>query len=353
MIIKNIIIIYFVMIPFMANALQIDEKLTVRVLKLSSSKKTLLINRGIEDALAEGDHAKFYLTTGVVARAVLVKVSPSRSVWSVYKIIDSDSLMLDKVMNIKISTPVKLTSDRSKMLIADNTSTIPYSEDAKDDGQELSALDKGELESVLPSAVAIDVVASIDNSKTIETWGIMHFNGMSSSSDLGADGTTSGSSSVIDFSLGVEKYFNIQNSFLYDISFISYIHYANESVKALEGSEIGLSVFEGGIGINWHFFADPFSINRPIGFISSSFGIGTTTENKLENISSSLVTIEGASNFFSVGVGLKYYISNGFGAKFILDYYQRGELYAFEDENADFSKVVNGPRLQAGISYRW
>ena len=88
-----------------AWALDIDEKLTLRLLKLSKTRKTILINRGIEDGLAVGDHAKFYLTTGLIARGVVVKTSPARSVWSLYRIIDPNFLFKEKVMNLKIATP--------------------------------------------------------------------------------------------------------------------------------------------------------------------------------------------------------------------------------------------------------
>ena len=56
-----------IMIIFGPNifALEIDEKLTTRVVDISESRKTILINRGIEDGLAIGDHAKFFVSTGL------------------------------------------------------------------------------------------------------------------------------------------------------------------------------------------------------------------------------------------------------------------------------------------------
>ena len=98
-------------------SLEMDEKLTVRVLSLSNSKKTMLVNRGLEDGLVVGDHAKFFLTTGVVARGVVVKASPSRSIWSMYRLVNPQEIESDKVINLKISTPVKLTEDPTKMLV--------------------------------------------------------------------------------------------------------------------------------------------------------------------------------------------------------------------------------------------
>ena len=102
-------------------ALDIDEKLTFRVLSLSSTKKTLLMNRGLEDGLVVGDHAKFFLTTGVIARGVVVKASPSRSIWSVYRMVDETQILVDKVLNLKIASPVKVTEDPTKSLKEEST----------------------------------------------------------------------------------------------------------------------------------------------------------------------------------------------------------------------------------------
>ena len=112
---------------FKAYTLEVDEKLTLKILDTSSTKKTLLVNRGLEDGLVKGDHAKFFNETGVFARAVLVKVSPSRSVWSVYQLIKPDDLTKSLVANLKISTPVKVTADKTKMLTVENTPELSRS----------------------------------------------------------------------------------------------------------------------------------------------------------------------------------------------------------------------------------
>ena len=112
----KLFIIFSMFVTSTLYALDINEKLTLRVLRLSSTKKTVLINRGIEDGLAVGDHAKFYLTTGMIARGVVSKVSPSRSVWSLYRLVEPDQLIENKIVNLKIATPVKITVDESKMI---------------------------------------------------------------------------------------------------------------------------------------------------------------------------------------------------------------------------------------------
>jgi len=104
------------LISLSAYALDIDEKLTLRFLRVSSTKKTVLVNRGGEDGLVVGDHAKFFITAGVVARGVVEKVSPTRSVWSLYRIVDPAEIVEDKVLNLKIATPAKITDDPSRSL---------------------------------------------------------------------------------------------------------------------------------------------------------------------------------------------------------------------------------------------
>ena len=112
-------ILFITLIALHAVALEIDEKLTCRVLRLSSTKKTMLINRGMEDGLVVGDHAKFFITTGVVARAVVLKASPSRTIWAIYRMINPKEINVDSVVNLKISAPVKLTNDSSLAFGAD------------------------------------------------------------------------------------------------------------------------------------------------------------------------------------------------------------------------------------------
>ena len=114
---KAFLVLFIFIFSHMIFALEIDEKLSIRFLKVSNSKKTILINRGSEDGLAIGDHAKFFITTGVIARGVVEKVSPSRSIWSLYRVVDSVEITDGKVLNLKIASPVKITDDSTKLVI--------------------------------------------------------------------------------------------------------------------------------------------------------------------------------------------------------------------------------------------
>jgi hypothetical protein len=98
------------------SAVAIDTKFVARILGASDSKKTILVNRGSEHGLAKMQHAKISIPSGVIARAVIVKISPSRSVWSVYRVFKKNKIEPQAVATFKISSPVSLTTDESKEL---------------------------------------------------------------------------------------------------------------------------------------------------------------------------------------------------------------------------------------------
>tara|TARA_R110000868_G_scaffold38661_3_gene135084 strand:+ start:3024 stop:4166 length:1143 start_codon:yes stop_codon:yes gene_type:complete len=379
---KLFLTIVFFICSFKSMALEIDEKLTVRLLRLSVSRKTILLNRGLEDGLVVGDHAKFYLTTGVVARGVVQKVSPTRSIWSVYRVVDSDVLRSDQVLNLKISPPVKLTDDPSQSFISqatklDEETGIPLADGANDIvGADLSSEEAGEFATVAvgdnaprsapsdfptetPMNTSGEVVvrsgSGLSPTRTLEAFGMVHFNSLSTSSDLGEEGSTTGSDSSVDFSLGVEKYFNRSSGFLRDISLFGYVHSASNASSSAQGTEVSSSVFEYGAGLNYHFLAAPLSYHAMIGYVGVAMGIGTTEDTITDTTGAAAepATLSGSANFFSLGGGIKYYLPNGFGMRAYLDYYRRGESYVIEDEEGEYTKVVSGPRIQLGLSYRF
>lgn len=97
-------------------ALKLDTKFVARILGASDSKRTILVNKGKEHGLALDQHAKVSIPTGMIARAVVVKVSPSRSVWSVYRFFAKEKIEAQRVATFKIATAVSLTNDESKAL---------------------------------------------------------------------------------------------------------------------------------------------------------------------------------------------------------------------------------------------
>ncbi|MBT7609117.1 MAG: hypothetical protein HN576_05140 [Bacteriovoracaceae bacterium] len=100
-----------------AWGLEDDRRMIVRILSVSSSKKTILINRGREEGVKIGDHAKISNPVdGYFARGVVSRVSPTRSVWSLYRILNPKPLVTNTVITIKAASKVKLTRDESKAI---------------------------------------------------------------------------------------------------------------------------------------------------------------------------------------------------------------------------------------------
>ena len=95
---------------------QSEIRLVGRILSVSDSKKTVLFNRGSEDGLKLDDHAKLSLPEGILARGLLVRVSPGRSVWSLYKFYKKEKVMENVIVTLKTTPPLKLTQDASKNL---------------------------------------------------------------------------------------------------------------------------------------------------------------------------------------------------------------------------------------------
>lgn len=357
-------------------ALEIDQKLTFRVLKLSKTKKTVLMNRGLEDGLVVGDHAKFFLTYGVIARAVVVKASPSRSVWSVYRIVNGKDLNVDKVVRLKIATPLKLTEDPSKMIAGEDgvlgndlgepvnvargdtkltMREMPVeNEPAMADSGEMDALreepynNSGEIR----SGSGVSYPASYSN-RTLEIFSMIHVSSFTYEVDADDEtGNSSGSAKFVDFSLGFEKYFSSMKSFFGRLSIGGVIERMQATSSDLSGNEVEDLSFTYGLFANYHFFDHPLANNRLIGLVGLSFGLGSTEFTSVENNDEEEETRQADSNYFTVGVGLKYFTAWGLGFRLLGEYYSRGEEYPTTD-GGNFTRVVTGPRLRAGLSYRW
>jgi len=113
---NKLILLYFLCCSFSLSALEVDKRLKARILELSKSKKTILLNKGSEDGLLKNDQAKFSDENGVFARGELIRVSPSRSAWSFFRIYNEEVIKKEKAVVIKITTPFKVTIDKTRSL---------------------------------------------------------------------------------------------------------------------------------------------------------------------------------------------------------------------------------------------
>lgn len=357
---KNILLL-LLLLPSLALALEVDEKLTVRIVKISESKKTVMLNRGTEDGLVEGDHAKFIVTAGIVARGVVVKVSPTRSVWSIYRLVNADFIANDSVMSIKMTPAVKITKDESQALVQEDTPTKVASGDAAtlgiplaDGAQDLSAsaADTAVSNTDLKSLEDNDAPASIVE-RNMEIYGFLNLSALNGSTkDSTGNSSFSNSQAFQHIGFGGEYYAQNERTWYSHLSAVAEIALMKENSQSYNGGGITNDINEFSFGANWHPTKLPSVANEFIPYIHGTFNLGTvksTTKGGLES------SANGTTNGFSIGGGYKFYTLRGFGARFLLDYYVRAEKYK-EDDSAvptAFNKTVSGPRLMFAFSYRF
>lgn len=360
---KLFVILLTLIFSYEAFSLEVDEKLTVRILKTSDSRKTVMVNRGTEDGLVEGDHARFIVTAGIVARAICIKVAPTRSVWSVYRLVNADFLVNDSVMTIKITPPVKITKDDSQALVQDDTPTklpadpqavgIPLAEGAQDIQStgitEDEAISDGDLR-------GLEDVTIVE--KNIEVFSFLNVSGLTSStkSDVG-DRKYSNSNSTHHIGLGGELYARREREWYSRFTLVGAVNFMRNNAQAYNSYSATNDVTEFTFGTNWHPGKMPSATYSFIPYINLSLNIGTIrssatavadAQGNTEDISAN-----GSTNGGALGFGFKYYTREGFGARAIVDYYFRNEKFKRDEENLSFDRQTRGPRLMVGISYRW
>lgn len=361
----KIFALLLLVLTFKAWALEVDEKLTVRILRTSETRKTIMVNRGTEDGLVEGDHAKFIVTAGIVARAVCVKVSPTRSVWSVYRLVNADFIVNDSVMSLKISPAVKITKDESKTLVQEDTPTkvssgdpaqlgIPLAEGAQDLGTGTTEnLSDADLKALDTSSDEPTIIPE----KNIEVFGILNISGLTASTktDSGSD-TFNNSQATHHIGLGGELYPQREREWYSKFSIEAMINVMRANSQAYDGSTSTNDVTEFMAGVNWHpttlpsktmTFIPYFHLAGGVGTVKSTFKAGQET-NGTQDISAN-----GSTASFSGGFGYKFFTRNGFSARALVDYYMRSEKYKEDDALNTFTKKVGGPRFMIGLGYRF
>jgi hypothetical protein len=357
-------VFYFLLMGLFINnafGLDVDEKLTMRIVKVSQTRKTILINRGLEDGLVKGDHAKFFLTVGVVARGVMIKGSPTRSVWSIYRLVNTDYLRNDQVMNLKITAPVKITKDESRMLVKDDSPTImkgdprdlgiPLAEGAEDMTEEERAMLQNKTVTVSTAGMSQDI-----NEWHREIF-VTLFMGQFSSTTTPNKNTQAytATESLTTLNLGYEFYFKDRKQWFSRFSLYGMMALTRASVMSHEGANSSENSTEWGGGVNWYPIIRPDKSNTFIYYGAFDFMMGstTTTMNPGENSAAKAESLTGAIVSYSIGAGVKFYTNKGYGARMKLDYYMRGDKFGTDSFNTSWIKNKSGPRITMGFSYRF
>ena len=355
----KIFALMLLLLSVQAFALEVDEKLTVRIIRTSETRKTVMINRGTEDGLVEGDHARFIVTAGIVARGVLVKVSPTRSVWSIYRLVNADFVVNDAVMTIKITPPVKITKDETQAIVQEDVPTktatdpatlgIPLAEGAQDITSEASLRDEADLRET-------EITTIVE--RNWEAWGIFNISGLTGDTKTNGANTYKNSQSYHHIGLGGEMYAQNERAWYSRFSLEGAVNIMRLNSQSYSGEGVQNDVTEFTLGTNWHPGSMPSSVLTFIPYFHFAAGIGTV-RSKFEHGGQTTTTTNqdfdanGTSSSFSLGFGYKFYTSKGFGARAMVDYYTRTEKYKTDEQNIDADKTVSGPRFMVGISYRW
>ena len=78
-----------------------------RLIGFSEDKKIFLLNRGKEDGVEEGMHATFHTTEKKIFRAEVLRLSPARSIWQIYRLYDESILRENYVLEVKKASIVE------------------------------------------------------------------------------------------------------------------------------------------------------------------------------------------------------------------------------------------------------
>jgi hypothetical protein len=352
---------FVLLFPILSFGLEVDEKLTIRLLKISESKKTVMVNRGTEDGIVEGDHAKFIVTAGIVARSVCVKVSPTRSVWSIYRLVNADFILNDSVMTLKITPPVKITKDETQAIVQEDTPSnvsgdpanlgIPLADGAQDLNLASEKMSAADLKALEESQIPLSIVE-----KNLEIYGLINISGLSSNSKTNVgDQSFNSSQSFHQIGLGVEYYPKKEREWFSNISLLGEFTIQKQDSQAYNGAGITNDVNEFSVGLNWHPTKAPSMVSEFIPYLHTSvnFGVVRSTYKAGTNTGTPELSSSGKTSGFSIGGGYKFFTHKGFGARFIADYYVRSEVYQEDDLANVHNKKVGGPRLLLALSYRF
>ena len=360
--VKSLFLIFVLCFSITVQALEVDEKLTLRIVNTSESKKTLLVNRGIEDGLAKGDHAKFFVSSGVVARGVCIKLSPTRSVWSIYRVVNAPFLVEDQVMKLKITPAVKITKDESRMLVSDDSRLtakdprdlgIPLADGADDlrDNEIRGIPDsESEFEDLLPQKSLL--------SRNYEVFGMFHYSSMAEKSSPDTN-TQEFKSDVTNMyvKLGGEWYFRRESNWYHRFSFLAvFIMDRRESMSHF-GTVLKDETNEFGMGVNLNLFDFPSKTYTFIHYVNYTFALGSsksTYENGSERTANLTDKVDASVVSNQFGYGVKYYTPSGFGMRAEFSYILRSDTYnESADSNIQYLKTRVGPKFQVGLSYRF
>jgi hypothetical protein len=363
---KNVFLLFllsFFFTSFSAFSLEIDERLTLRIVKISESKKTILINRGIEDGIVKGDHAKFFLTVGVVSRGVVVKVSPTRSVWSLYRLVNAEYIRDDQVMRLKITAPVKITKDESRMLVADD-SVVSVNRDPRDLGIPLADGAEDENNSGklgLDGEALRSKISDLDETVSLremnkEFFMTFHYSGSNFITAPSNDsGEVKGTQSSMVLKTGLELHSKNFKKWYSRFSIVALLSMTRNGASTHRGDAVQENITEFGGGVHWYPLTRPSKVYRfiPYGKFHLLVGSSETIYSAGSGANTDSEKLNAGTFGYALGAGMKYYTSRGYGANIGLDFNVRGDSFSADSADTKWVKTNSGPVINIGFLKRF
>ena len=320
-------------------AIEIGEKYEVTILDSSQSKRTILLNRGLSSGLTIENHANFYDDVGPIARGVAIEVAPMRSVWALYTVEDISKIASNSKVKMKITSPVKLTKDQSKMIrpaiaISDEETYSP-SPDARHFYNKLPTVIKSEFE--IEKEREDEKNKGLFSQRYHEVWGVVDFALFDTSEGLVNSSIKNSSTLDIEYLLGYEYYIG---KYIKELSFNLFLHEEYRTYRQENEQKSRINFLEIGLGPDWHFYHDPMAYGDLIGHGYFHFGFGTMDSEAVSAAS------EGDTSFIAVGIGGKYYLSSGLGMRLAIEYnYSKKDLVDNSVTNRTTSSGVKNYRF--------
>lgn len=350
-------------------ALEVDEKLTLRILNVSSTQKTILINRGVEDGLVVGDHARFFVPEGVIARGVIVRVAPTRSVWSIYRMVNPDYVKEEEVLSLKITQPVKLSDDPTRQIWQGEKDVKVMSPEARIsvDPSAKMKINDDVLNSEDPELDELLNDREVTTSSKYEIFGGLYFSNQSSTatSNDTTIGAISGSQQSIVLLIGGEFYFKQLKSFLRDFSIAPFFQIDSNQVFGSQGTQTGTSFTDIGFMINYHpFKAKPWDVGKFIPYFNFTYALRsgsdtfdpgfevTATQGSVAGQPESFAG-DGSGSMFSIGGGVKTYLTNHWGMRIQVSYESSSVEFTNSKNPLAWTREGSGLKIMSSFGYRF
>ena len=187
-------------------------------------------------------------------------------------------------------------------------------------------------------------------SRSTEFTALISWSSLSLTEETNIENTDSTTSSVSSLSVGFsfERYFPEDDGIWRRISLLAFLDLSNATSESdnanVEDTSTSKTTFGG--GLNYH-FSDPYKFEHMIFFISGKLGYVKA------DASTGGIDTTGTGLQMSGGIGIKFYTLSGFGMRLLLDLHSESVKTTNSSDDTETTITSTGPKIYAGMSYRF